>query len=250
MSDLEPNEKVIDSTFVTVMNYNSNNNSTAVLSGSSLSDITQILDYTPPESDHKKSAEEFAARYVSLDALTASEDGSDIAYLRVLQYNNGKFGKQVFPNTDGIYKEFIVTAIDNGYAEKVQLLKTNNTLQIYSFGSQIEILTISGVLKSTMSDKWDTAMILLWDDLIRAQKLIQRNLIVEMGYESNIYWGMPINFRFQKSSNTMYLASYNMQFVVVKRSISSRNILGNPLLDSVIMQLDSIDKNNTVNSEE
>ena len=34
----------------------------------------------------------FAARYLTLDTFDAEDDGTDLGYMRVLRFNNGKFG--------------------------------------------------------------------------------------------------------------------------------------------------------------
>lgn len=232
----EPNATAID----TAVDSASDNEGKIVLQN--IDDIDSVINYTPTEGDDIVDTNlDFEKRYFSLDALNASDEGSDLAYVRILQFNNGKFGSQVFPlKTNGDkykYKEFIVTSIDNNYMEKVQLLKTNNTLQIYSFDSQIEVLNIQGVLKSTMTDHWDMAMVMLWDEVLRATKLIQRKFIVEFGYESYVYWGIPISFRTQKSSTSQFVVSYAMQFVVVKRSIIYKQ--GNDFLSDILRQLNS-----------
>lgn len=188
--------------------------------------------------------DEFADRYISLDAMIAKEDGSDIGYIRVLQFNNGKFGKQVFPiDTSGLvgkYKNFIITGIQPSMAEKAQILKTNNTLQINAFDSQIEVLNIQGALKSTIQDHWDMAMVILWDSLLRLTKLVQMKLIVEFGYESNVYWGYPLSFTYQKSSNTQYIASFSMQFIVVKRSLLAKNDVDLAMVTDLSRQIQNI----------
>ena len=170
----------------------------------------------------------FLARYIALDSSSAQEDGSDLAYMRILQFNNGTFGKQVFPITSANipykYQDFIVTDLQGGMTEKAQIIKTNNTLQVYSFDSQVEILNIQGVLKSTIQNNWDMAMIVLWDNMLRLTKLIQMRLICEFGYQNNVYWGLPLNFQWRKSSSSQYFATYSMQFVVVKRTLLAKNV--------------------------
>ena len=215
---------------------------TIQLNGTELTEITNISipDVTTPipSGYMKEAVAEFANRYVSLDTIQGNEDGSDLAYMRVLQFNNGKFGKQVYPITNSKetkYKEFIITGISQAFVEKAQILKTNSTLQVYAFDSQPEVLSIQGVLKSTTTDKWDIAMILIWDELIRLTKLVQQRLIVEFGYESKVYWGYPLNFQYQKSSSAMFLASFSMQFLIVKRTMMLRedNIFITDLIDQL-----------------
>jgi hypothetical protein len=207
-----------------------------------LADLSNVLipvDKDNPYPLNKDSVAEFNNRYVSLDGLNASEDGSDLAYMRILEFNNGKFGQQVFPlalNKQELkYKEFIITSIQNAYVEKAQILKTNNTLQIYAFDSQPEVLNIQGILKSTQQDRWDIAILLVWDDIFRLTKLVQRSLIAEFGYESNVYWGFPLNFAYQKSSQAQYLASFSMQFLIVRRSVIAKQ--SNIFVDDIIRQL-------------
>ena len=209
---------------------------------------TQNIYITPeafnPAPLNESSVIEFSDRYVTLDALSVSEDGADLAYLRVLEFINNKFGKHIFPlnkvNDAAIkYKELIVTSCQTSMVEKAQIIKTNNTLQVYAFDSQVEVLNIQGVLKSTATDRWDIAMVLIWDELLRLTKLIQRKLICEFGYESNVYWGYPLNFAYQKSSNTQYLVNFSMQFLVIKRSVFLRE--GNLFLDQVFDGLQALD---------
>lgn len=208
---------------------------------------TQNIYVTPqafnPAPLDESSVLDFADRYVTLDALSASEDGADLAYLRVLEFVNNKFGKHIFPlnqtSEEAIkYKELIVTNCQTSMVEKAQIIKTNNTLQVYAFDSQVEVLNIQGVLKSTATDRWDIAMVLVWDELLRLTKLIQRKFICEFGYESNVYWGYPLNFTYQKSSNTQYLVNFSMQFIVIKRSIFLRE--GNLFLDQIFDGLQAL----------
>jgi len=207
---------------VDTINYNS-------LSSSSTSDTSTsvgTIDSTVPSkaSPTTQDFANFKSRYISLDTFDASEDGEALAYIRALKFKNGMFGAQVFPSiTDSKYKNFIIGGVGSNLVEKAQILKTNNTLQIYAFDSQVEVLNINGFLKSTIQDPWDTAMIMLWDELLRLTKLIQLGLIVEFGYQDKVYWGYPISFPWQKSSNSQYVASFSMQFVVVKRSNLLKN---------------------------
>jgi len=191
--------------------------SKALISGDSIFD--SFIPYAAKDSD----TADFDARYISLDSLRADEDGSDLSYIRILSFKDGKFGNQIFPRSSGAsstYKEFIVTQLTPvNSSEKLQIIKTNKTLQIYSYDSNFEVFNIQGILKSTLTDNWDIAMVLLWDNLLRATKLIEMNAIMEFGYESNIYWGYPMNFQTQKSSSSQYVVGYSMQFIVVKRSI-------------------------------
>jgi hypothetical protein len=209
----------------------------------SISSSINVNQTMPSPTEAKLSSTDFAYRYMSLDSTQSSEDGSDIAYLRVLKFVNGMFGKQVFPiNSNGSlsnYQDFIVTNTSSGMIEKAQLIKTNKTLQIYAFDSQVEVLNIQGVLKSTIENNWDMAMVLLWDDLLRLTKLIQLGLIVEFGYQSNVYWGYPLNFQYQKSSNMQYLVSYSMQFVILKRSALLKNSIQSKMMNDLARQINT-----------
>jgi hypothetical protein len=190
----------------------------------------------------------FNNRYTTLDAFSSNEDGSDLGYIRVLRFTNGLFGSQVYPNVAGnknvsnlnIYQDFIVTNLSSGFVEKAQIIKTNKTLQVYSFDSQPEVLNIQGVLKATLQCYWDMAMVILWDNILRLSQLTLHNLIVEFGYQGNIYWGYPLNFQWQKSSNLQMLASYSMQFLVVKRTIIARNSDQVSLANSINNQIQNI----------
>ncbi len=198
----------------------------------------------------------FVERYSSLDAFACQEDGSDLGYLRVLRFKNGLFGSQVYPNKRAedvvypdsdvsiqnpqVYQDLIVTNLGSGLVEKAQIIKTNKTLQIYAFDSQPEVLSIQGVLKSTLGSYWDMSMVILWDNLLRASQLIQQNLIVEFGYQGNIYWGLPLNFQWQKNAQAQMLLTYSMQFLVIKRTIVVRNMTQALVANSLITQLAAI----------
>ena len=216
------------------------------ISNTKLNDIASITVPVGSPSDNRLliDSSDFASRYISLDAISDKQDGSDIGYMRVLRFNNGKFGSQVFPITSsGIkykYKDFIITTVGSNLIEKAQILKTNNTLQIYAFDSQVEVLTIQGVLKSTIQDNWDMGMVVLWEELFRLTKLIQMNLIVEMGYQSSVYWGFPLNFNWQKSSNIQALVSYSMQFIVVKKTSLAKNSNQLTLANDISRQIQNI----------
>jgi hypothetical protein len=225
------------------------NNGVLVLDAVSINQLGStaevIMSALPSAISGNDDLENFDDRYHSLDVMRALDDGSDLAYMRVLKFANGMFGAQVYPNFSGnsdftnlsIYQDFIVTNLSSSFVEKAQIIKTNNTLQVYSFDSQPEVLSIQGVLKSTLTCNWDMAMVILWDNLLRLTQLTQRNLIVEFGYQGNIYWGYPLSFQWQKSSNLQELVSYNLQFLVIKRTIipQDNNQLG--VIDSINTQM-------------
>jgi hypothetical protein len=237
----EPNEVAIN-TAVTYSGKGSNFSLDVV--GKATTDVPPVV-LLPNASPMQRltGVADFRNRYISLDALQSSDDGADIAYLRVLKFDNGKFGDQVFPissSRQSKYQSFIVSSVSKGDIEKAQILKTNNTLQVYAFDAQPEILNIQGILKSTVDNKWDTAMVLLWDGLLRLTKLVQNKFIVEFGYKSNVYWGYPLNFQTQESSNAQYLVSYSMSFLIVKRSMTAD--IDNVIVNDIQQQLASIFK--------
>lgn len=210
--------------------------------------------FTDPPELSPTAVADFVKRYTSLDAFSCLEDGSDIGYLRVLRFNNGLFGSQVFPNENimtypdsdvpvlnpQIYQDFIVTNLSSALVEKAQIIKTNSTLQVYSFDAQPEVLAIQGVLKSTLGDYWDMQLVMLWDNLLRLKQLTIQNLIVEFGYQGNIYWGYPLNFSWQKNANSQMVLSYSMQFLVIKRTILTRSNLQIALANSIKAQLQNL----------
>jgi hypothetical protein len=102
------------------------------------------------------------------------------------------------------------------------------------------VLAIQGVLRSTDADPWDMAMVFLWDDLLRLTKLLKMNLIAEFGYQSSIYWGYPISFNWQKSSNMQYLVSYSMQFAIIKRALLAKTSNQQSLLTDLNNQIQNI----------
>jgi hypothetical protein len=216
------------------------------LSNTSIGTLPDVI--VPGDVGSSPSAtEDFMARYLALDTFAANEDGSDLSHMRILKFNNGKFGSQVFPinNLNGLnlqprYQNFIVTSISSGLMEKSQILKTSGTTQIYGFDAQIEVLAIQGVLRSTDADPWDMAMVFLWDDLLRLTKLLKMNLIAEFGYQSSIYWGYPISFNWQKSSNMQYLVSYSMQFAIIKRALLAKTSNQQSLLTDLNNQIQNI----------
>lgn len=219
-------------------------NKPLAITGKSVDSINSVINSGDREGEvpvmmNVSDVEIFKDRYTTLDAFLAREDGSDLAYLRILRFKKGMFGSQVFPTT-GVYQDFIVTNLSSGSTEKAQILKTNKTLQVYSFDSQPEMLNIQGVLKSTTQCNWDMAMVILWDNLLRLSQLTEHDLIVEFGYQGNTYWGYPLSFQWQKSSNMQMLASYAMQFLIVKRAIIAKSAIQITLAENLNTQIQKI----------
>lgn len=181
----------------------------------------------------------FDNRYLGIDSgYTSSDNNNDIAYIRIIPFVQGKIytAKQIFPRPKNksndteddtnapSYKKMIIINKSISHTERSQIMKSNKVLHAFFFDAAPEVLNISGALKTNWDDPWDQAMILLWDNLLRATTLAQHQAIVEIGMAGEVYWGYPLTFQPQKSSSSQYVATFNMQILIVDRAVASNNI--------------------------
>ena len=181
----------------------------------------------------------FDNRYLGIDSgYTSSDNNNDIAYIRIVKFVQGKIytAKQVFPKVHNksndteddtnvaSYKKMIIMSKSVSHTERNQIMKSNKVLHAFFFDAAPEVLNISGALKTNWDDPWDQAMILLWDNLLRATTLAQHECILEFGMAGEVYWGYPLTFQTSKSSSAQYVSTFNMQILIVDRAVASNNI--------------------------
>ena len=175
-------------------------------------------------------------RVLSLEQGDMYADNDErVAYFRILSIdkntgmiNNG-INSQIFPAPSGSdnineksgvakYRKFILLSKSFGKTERAQIIKTNSSLQIYLTDSQYEIMNIQIALKKNWDDPWDTAMIVLWEQLMRATVLARKGQICEFGIQNHVYWGYPLSLQGQDNSNQQFLAIYNLSFLITDSS--------------------------------
>jgi hypothetical protein len=205
-----------------------------ILDGSGDGDVGVVDNYeTPTLSDDYSSNDQ---RFLTRDAGSVLADSDDaIAYFRILKRDmtTGVIDtqSQIFPKPKGItsinedmsvakYKKMIILNKMLGLAERAQIIKTNTMLHVYFFDSQYETIQISGALKRNWDDPWDLAMVLLWDQLMRGTQLVRRGYVCELGMDQELYWGYPLHFNLQTNSQTQYLATFTMTFLIIDRSVN------------------------------
>ena len=190
---------------------------------------------------------EMESRVYSLDMWRAGSDTpTDIGAFRVIDYQHGQINtkKQIFPRNPTLYsqqvnenrfglqyKKMIISSMSMNYMERSQILKSNKALHAYLFNDAPEVAAIQGYLKTSSTDPWDIAMVLLWSRLFRATELIRHNGILELSIADVVYWGYPLSFSYQISSNTQFVASFAMQMLIVDKLLPLQN------LDDAVMTL-------------
>jgi len=193
---------------------------------------------------------EMESRVYALDMWRAGSDTpSDIGSFRVIAYEFGQINtkKQIFPKLQTryafdvgydqssvrglLYKKMIIASMSFGYAERSQIIKSNKALHAYFFNDSPEVISIQGFLKTSSTDPWDIAMVLLWDRLLRGTELARHNGILEIAIADVVYWGYPLSFTYQISANTQFVASFAMQLLVIDKLLPLQN------LDDAVMEL-------------
>lgn len=181
---------------------------------------SKIRELLSDESD----SEDYANRYTSLDAKEYRQDGSDIAFIRIVENNDYK--DPVFPNFDkapspGItrnrFKQFILTQISVAHQERMQIVETNKDYQVLFFGRKPEILQIGGVLKNTIDNPWSVNMIFLWDELMRGTVLATKGYICQLYVDGELFEGYPFNFQRSKVAGQDNLVNFSFSFLIKER---------------------------------
>ena len=159
-----------------------------------------------------------------------SDSDQDIGQFRVVSYSQGKIDskKQIFPkvttSTPTSYKSMIIASQSQSYAERNQIIKSNKALHAYFFNDAPEVIQLQGFLKTTRTDPWDMAMLLLWDRLLRGTELARHNAILEFSIADMTYWGYPLNFAYQMSAQSQFVASFSMQVLIIDKLIPLNNM--------------------------
>ena len=171
------------------------------------------------------------SRVFGTNILRAEADSDQsIGQFRIVRYHQGKIdgSKQIFPEVVGgladSYKSMIIASQSQSYAERNQVLKSNKALHAYFFNDAPEVIQLQGFLKTTQTDPWDMAMLLLWDRLLRGTELARHNAILEFSIAGMTYWGYPLNFAYQMSAQSQFVASFSMQILIVDKLIPTENL--------------------------
>ena len=189
-------------------------------------------------------------RVLTMDAGDCyGDDDSRLAYFRILSIDqtdgtiNNSVGQQIFPKvkgtnsineTNGVarYKKFILLSRSFAKSERAQIIKTNSSLQVYLMDAQYEVMNIQMALKKNWEDPWDTAMIVLWEQLMRATVLARKGYICEFGIQGHVYWGYPLQLQAQENSNQQFLATYGMSFLITDSAENLTNV-DKTILDAI-----------------
>ena len=167
--------------------------------------------------------DEYNSRYSSLDIKAYHEDGSDIAFLRIIKAVSRA---QVFPDIrmtslGGIsknkFKQFIVTQTSLQHQERMQIVETNKEYQVLFFGIKAEILQVGGILKNTIDNPWSMNMVFLWDELMRGTELVKKGNVCQLYIDGELFEGYPFNFTRSKAAGSDNLVSFGFQFLIRER---------------------------------
>jgi len=174
---------------------------------------------------------DFDSRYVSIDAPFYNGDQPSISFFRILNTNTVPM-KQMFPKTNaqpGIteskYKQFILSSVATGSAERMQIVETSQAFQVLFYGKKPEMLNLSGVLKNTIDNPWTANMVFLWDEMMRGTILVEAGNIMELYIDGDIYQGYPFNFNRSKISPSDFIVSFSMSFLIKNKYQTKRNFL-------------------------
>ena len=115
------------------------------------------------------------------------------------------------------YIDFLLTSVQESYAEKVQIvdLLSDNYIA-YFFGSQPPIFRCQGVLLNTLQDDWRAAFTILYNDIIRGTQLARRRKVVTLAYDNMAVSGAIINMN-QVLTAEMQMASQLSFDLLVQR---------------------------------
>ena len=174
---------------------------------------------------------DFDSRYVSIDAPFYNGDQPSISFFRILNTKTTPM-KQVFPKansqpgiTETKYKQFILSSVNTGSAERMQIVETSQEFQVLFYGKKPEMLNLSGVLKNTVDNPWTANVVFLWDEMMRGTALVEAGNIMELYIDGDVYRGYPFNFNRSKISPTDFIVSFSMSFLIKDRYQTKRNFL-------------------------
>jgi hypothetical protein len=169
--------------------------------------------------------DEYAGRYTSFDTKYSPEDGSNIAFMRIVDAKTHTTIWPIFPLgqvpspgiTTNKFKQFILTQITNPMQERMQVVETNAEYQALFYDSKPEIMQLSGVLKNTIENPWTINMVYTWDYKMRGTQLIKSGCICQIFADGELFEGYPFQFQRSKVAGSDYMVSFSMGFLIRKR---------------------------------
>jgi hypothetical protein len=119
------------------------------------------------------------------------------------------------------YIDFLLTSVQESYAEKVQIvdLLSDNYIA-YFFGSQPPIFRYQGVLLNTLQDDWRAAFTILYNDIIRGTQLARRSKVVTLAYDNMAVSGAIINMNQVLTAEMQMAAQFNFDLLVQRIDVT------------------------------
>ena len=174
-------------------------------------------------------ANDYNSRFISVDALDASDTAEDIAFFRIVDTKNDNaiiFPKSINSNLPGVsankFRQFILTSLSEPTQERVQILENSLNFSLNFFGTKPQILQISGFLKNTIMNPWNMNMIFLWENLMRGSVLAEKGYLFQMYSGKVLYSGYPIAFQRNKVAGQDFIVTFNTSIVVTKKTLSKK----------------------------
>jgi hypothetical protein len=167
---------------------------------------------------------DYLNRYSSIDAKFYRENGSDIAFMRIITNDTNR--TVIFPAlttlvpgiTANKFKQFIVSQFSISHKERMQLVETNSDYQALFFGKKPEILQISGILKNTVDNPWTINMIFFWDNLMRGTTLVENGYICQLFIDGELFEGYPFSFDRSKVAGSDNVTNFIFGFLIKTRT--------------------------------
>ena len=167
---------------------------------------------------------DYINRYSSIDAKFYRENGSDIAFMRIITNDTNR--TVIFPQlttlmpgiTANKFKQFIISQFSINHKERMQLVETNSDYQALFFGKKPEILQISGILKNTVDNPWTVNMIFFWDNLMRGTTLVENGYICQLFIDGELFEGYPFSFDRGKVAGSDNVVNFVFGFLVKTRT--------------------------------
>jgi hypothetical protein len=169
--------------------------------------------------------DEYESRYASFDTKYSPEDGSNIAFMRIVKAKTHETVWPLFPLgqvpspgiTTNKFKQFILTQLTNPMQERMQIVETNAEYQALFYDSKPEIMQLGGVLKNTIENPWTVNMVYTWDAKMRGTQLIKSGCICQIFADGELFEGYPFQFQRSKIGGTDFMVSFSMGFLIRNR---------------------------------
>ena len=198
----------------------------------------------------RSDSKDYNQRFFMTDTPFSIDDPEDIAYFQIVDVKKRK--TVVFPTSDlnsestpGIsdtkFRQFIVHSINENSQEKIQIAENSEGFNLYLYGSKPEVISISGVLKDSQENPWNTNMLFVWQGLMRATRLAEMGCIFQMYCDGVIYRGYPINFQRSKIVTNQMTVQFSFNMVLLDGSDgkhSVRKTINSDLPDNVYKTYD------------